>query len=59
MTPGKDRSNVRADNKSSPARRSACFNERIEYAGGQIAMIKRETTDTIPPLHVEQQFITI
>jgi len=31
----------------------------IEGTGGQNAMIKRETTDTIPLLHVAQQFVTI
>jgi hypothetical protein len=31
----------------------------IEGTGGQIAMIKRETADTIPPPHVAQQSRTI
>ncbi|MSN26171.1 MAG: hypothetical protein GJV46_09925 [Geobacter sp.] len=52
MIPGKDNSNVRADNEPSPAIRSAGFNKRIEYAGGQNAMIKREAADTIPLLHL-------
>jgi hypothetical protein len=31
----------------------------LKVQGGQNAMIKRETTDTIPMFHVAQQFITI
>ncbi|HXE95704.1 MAG TPA: hypothetical protein VN642_04830 [Dongiaceae bacterium] len=31
----------------------------LKVQGGQNAMIKRETTDTIPLLHVAQQFDTI
>jgi hypothetical protein len=31
----------------------------LKVQGGQNAMIKRETTDTIPLLHVAQQFVTI
>ncbi|MDD2310223.1 MAG: hypothetical protein PHH91_11630 [Desulfuromonadaceae bacterium] len=51
---------VRADYKSSPAERSAFFNGWIEGAGwGQNAMIKSETTDTIPLLRVVQQSSTI
>ena len=63
MIPGKFKcSNVRADNKSSPAIRSAFFNrdeDGLKVQEGQNAMIKSETTDTIPLLRVAQQLNTI
>ena len=52
MIPEQEISSVRADNKSSPAGQSACFNEELKMQGGQNAMIKRETADTIPLPHV-------
>jgi hypothetical protein len=35
------------------------FQSGLKVQGGQNAMIKRETTDTIPLLHVAQQLGTI